>query len=316
MMRFDEIRSMLDDEPRLLIEAELRPVQGHRFQATDFPDLGPAVYSGPDGTQMLLIESAQSVANRLESVCWNNLSDEIVPPLRGLSHIVVILESGRTSSIQEAHRLNSPHIVGNELIRSRLVGEPLPGKGPLDIRNLAGAVFRLDAASILHGLFLEKIAGRMRLQRLLSGFIEAEGVEAVISGGVKLDRLDASRASGRGHGNIPFIRTEFTAARTVAYFNLDLATLRGYGLGEAAERLLIALSLFKIFRFLSSGLRLRTACDLEVVSLRATRPPNTDISRSGSLLMELQDLLPTLIANCGFGDQPLVIDGRTPGRKE
>ena len=52
---------------RILIEARLRPVQGERFQPTGFADLGAAVYELPSGTRMLLVESAQSIANRLET---------------------------------------------------------------------------------------------------------------------------------------------------------------------------------------------------------------------------------------------------------
>ena len=44
-----------------LIEADLAPAQGTRFQPTGFPNLGHATYRLHDGTQMLLIESAQSV---------------------------------------------------------------------------------------------------------------------------------------------------------------------------------------------------------------------------------------------------------------
>ncbi len=311
MTSFREICSALSAETRLLIEAELRPVQGHRFQPTGFPDLGPAIYVSPKGSRMLLIESAQSMANRLEAVCWDEPTDEIITPLHGLSHIVVILAKGRTSSMQEAHRLNSPHIIGNEEVRKRII-EEIGGRtdGPLDIRKLASVVFRLDAASILHGVFLEKLGGRLRLQRLLSGFIEAEGVESIVSGGVKLDRIDATGDARRGHGNIPFIRTEFTASRTVAYFNLDLAALRGYGLGKEVESLLIALSLFKILEFLRSGLRLRTACDLELVDLRATRPPTLNLKPVDSLLTEMRGLLPSLIAACHFGAQPLILNSR------
>ena len=36
---------------RLLMEAELKPVQGERFQPTGFADLGPARYQLPDGNR-------------------------------------------------------------------------------------------------------------------------------------------------------------------------------------------------------------------------------------------------------------------------
>jgi CRISPR-associated protein Csb1 len=64
-----ELFDRLANEPRLLMEAELRPLQTPRFQPTGFPDLGPARYQLHDGTEMLLVESAQSVANRLEAAC-------------------------------------------------------------------------------------------------------------------------------------------------------------------------------------------------------------------------------------------------------
>src|SRR5208337_2220210 len=76
-----------------------------------------------------------------------------------------------------------------------------------------------------------------------------------------------------GFGHVPFHRTEFTAENITAYFNLDLALLRGYGLPDEAVELLIGLSLFKIVRFLGGGLRLRTACDLEKVNGLVARSP-------------------------------------------
>ena len=60
----------------------------------------------------------------------------------------------------------------------------------------------------------------------------------------------------RDSANVPFARTEFTAEKITAYFNIDLAQLRGYGLPPEAERLLTALSMYKIRRFLTEGLRL------------------------------------------------------------
>lgn len=306
MSQLNAIYSAAANQPRLLIEAELQPVQGDRFQPTGFPDLGAATFKRPDGTPMLLVESAQSMSNRMEAVCWDEAKDEIIEPLKGLSHVVVTLEKGKTSSIQEAHRLNSPYIINDEKLKKAITDEVgNKDTGPLDIRHLAKAVFKHDVGSVLHGVFLEKVAGRLRLQRLLSSFIEAEGAETVTSGGVKLDRVDPSGDAAKGFGNVPYARTEFTAKRKVAYFNLDLATMRGYGLGEAAEKLLIALALFKILRLMETGLRLRTACDFEVKSLLATRPAGIDLAKRDELLTELSQAMPSLIAECGFGDQPL-----------
>jgi len=296
----EKIFDALQNAPRLLIEAELSPVQGDRFQPTGFPDLGAATYKRPDQTPMLLVESAQSMANRLEAVCWDDAKNEIVAALTGLPHIVVDLGNGATtSSIQEAHRLNSPYIINDENLKRAITAEVgNPDTGALDIRKLAQAVIKRDVGAVLHGVFLEKVAGRLRLQRLLSSFIEAEGAVSVTSGGVKLDRVNPSGNAAQGFGNVPFGRTEFVARKIMAYFNLDLATMRGYGFSEAQNRMLIALALYKIFKLLSEGLRLRTACDLEAHSLTVKRP-NT-LAIDGELLRELEQSLPGLIAACGF----------------
>jgi CRISPR-associated protein Csb1 len=258
----------LANASKVLITATLRPVQGQRFQPTGFPDLGAAVYDTAEG-RMLLVESAQSMANRLEAVCWDEATKELVAPLRGLSYVRV--ERGGeylTSSIVEAHRLNSPYILESP---DRSFFERLQGAfgvmegGPIDRTLLAATLLRYDASSLIHGIFLAKkelAGGRLRVARALSSFIEAEDVRIAASGGVKNDHVNPSGDTGKGFGNVPFHREEFTAATIKAYFNLDLAQIRGYGLGDAATRLLTTLGLFKIRALLDGDLRLRTACDL------------------------------------------------------
>ncbi|MEW6730268.1 MAG: type I-U CRISPR-associated RAMP protein Csb1/Cas7u [Acidobacteriota bacterium] len=314
--KLENIFNKLANESRLLIEAELYPLQGDRFQPTGFPDLGAATYKRADGTPMLLIESAQSMANRLEAVCWDQARNEIIAPLKGLPHVVVDLGNGMiTSSIQEAHRLNSPRIINDESLNKAIrdeVGDP--ENSLLDLRKLAHAIFKRDSSAVVHGIFLEKVAGRLRLQRLLSSFIEAEGVLPVTSGGVKLDHIAPSGDAAQGYGNVPFSRTEYTSRRIIAYFNLDLTTMRGYGLGGHAEQLLIALSLFKILKLLNSGLRLRTACDLELRLLNVKRPSELNIDLN--LLSKLEEALPELISNCEFGPQStLYIKGQLTAKK-
>ncbi|MGA7966906.1 MAG: type I-U CRISPR-associated RAMP protein Csb1/Cas7u, partial [Gammaproteobacteria bacterium] len=87
-MNFD--LSALNAAPRLLIEVQLKPLQGTRFQPTGFPEIGAAQYDGPDGTPMLLVESAQSMANRMEEVCWDKVADDWVLALKGLSAVKVL----------------------------------------------------------------------------------------------------------------------------------------------------------------------------------------------------------------------------------
>src|SRR6266436_5989027 len=102
----------LKNQPRLLLQAILKPVQGSRFQPTGFPDLGAATFDSPDGAKMLLVESAQSMANRLEAVCWDTTANEWVAPLKGLPAVLVVDKNKKplTNSVLEAHRVNSPYI--------------------------------------------------------------------------------------------------------------------------------------------------------------------------------------------------------------
>ena len=76
---------------RLLVEADLVPLQGQRFQPTGFADLGAAVYTLPDGIRMLLVESAQSMANRLEQTIVTP-DGEVIPELEGLSYVAAELK--------------------------------------------------------------------------------------------------------------------------------------------------------------------------------------------------------------------------------
>jgi CRISPR-associated protein Csb1 len=302
----------LANDPRLLMEARLKPLQGDRFQPTGFADLGPARYTLPDGTEMLLVESAQSVANRMELACWDDAADDLIEDLRGLPYIRVKRPDGShlTNSVLEAHRINSPYILegADKQVFDRLKADAAGMEiGPVRISSLAKLVFKYDANAVLHGVFLAKsdlAGGRLRMTRLLSGFIEGRGVAIAESGGVKNDRVDPSGDTKQGFGNVPFHRTEFTAHEIKAYFNLDMAMLRGYGLGDNATKMLIALALFKVRRFLSTGLRLRTACDLEVAGdLVVARPAGFTVPSEKELLIECK----TLIGACKslYADPPV-----------
>lgn len=293
----------LNAAPRLLLEADLRPLQGDRFQPTGFADLGPARYTRPDGTEMLLVESAQSVANRMELACWDEAADDFIEGLRGLPFIKVTHNgSALTNSVLEAHRINSPYILEGkdrsvfDLLKKDAAGMEI---GPVKLKDLAKLVLKYDANAVLHGVFLAKsdlAGGRLRMSRVLSGFVEASDVQVAESGGVKNDRVDPAGDTTQGFGNVPFHRTEFTTKQITAYFNLDLALLRGYALPESATHLLVALALFKIRRFLSAGLRLRTACDLEVKQngFRVVRPEDFAVPSEEDLLAECK----RLIAEC------------------
>jgi CRISPR-associated protein Csb1 len=162
------------------------------------------------------------------------------------------------------------------------------------LQLLAKTLLKYDINSLVHGVFIAKsevAGGRMRLPRALSAFIEASSVNVVSSGGVKNDALNPSGDTAKGFGNVPFHREEFTGTLT-GFFVLDLALIRGFGLGADVEKLLIAISLFKIRSFLNEGLRLRTACDLELIGeLTVKRPAGFTVPS----LEEIEKALPALI---------------------
>ena len=264
----------LADQPRLLLEASLKPLQGERFQPTGFADLGPAVYKLPDDSQHLLLESAQSVANYLEKACWDAGKGNLIEALQGLPYVKIDCgRFGTTTTLHEFHRLNSPYLwKGDDNDKSSAfrqafcdkLGIKVPSTkkgdkdsddegsssvpGVLNHKKMTDAIFWFDPCSLIHGVFLEKLDGRMRVTRALSGFIEAAKVRRVESGGVKVDHvLPSPKKAGLdakgGFGNVPYPKTEFVAEKITAFFNLDLALLRGYGLPEEGYKLMVAVSL-------------------------------------------------------------------------
>lgn len=313
--------SALSKVPRLLAQVNLLPLQGQRFQPTGFADLGPARYALPDSTEMLLVESAQSVANRMEAACWDAGKNQLIAELEGLPYIVV--KAGDrfiTASILEAHRINSEYIMrkmgqsgdkpkgssdepnasggGVEEGSSKKKKKKPPtdfhlkfakeigyaADAPVDWRKFYDGLLKHDPCSLIHGCFLEEIGGRLRIMRAVSGFIEASGVSVAESGGVKNSLVNPELKEGEG--NVPFPRTEFVAKQITAYFSLDAALIRGFGLGETPTHLLIALSLLKIRRFLSTGLRLRTACDFKTEG---------DLQMEGNISIPTEEVL---LAEC------------------
>ncbi len=301
----------LDNAPRLLVEARLKPVQGTRFQPTGFPNLGHAVYDSPDGRgRTVLVESAQSMSNRLEAVCWDELADDWTPPLRGLPVVKVVDGDGKplTNSLIEAHRLNSPYILEGkdktvtELLKGRLAAMKV---GRVDLRELARVLLEFDTNALLHGVFLAKkdlAGGRLRLPRSLSAFVEAENAKVAASGGVKNDSVDPSGNPAKGFGNVPFARDEWVAQEIIAYFNLDLRQIRAFGFEVDVERLLVLLALFKIRKFLVEGLRLRTACDLDVSPVNATRPTDFELPALDDIESELPGLIERVGSKGLFGE--------------
>ncbi len=319
--------TILNDEPRLLLEAKLKPIAGTRFQPTGFPDLGAATYKvrkplsdeREDVVEMLLVESAQSMANRLEAVCWDEATQKPVAGLEGLPYVESRLPDGSTTnSLLEAHRLNSPYIVNSVEFAEIEKAVGFEKNKPFDRRKLSKALFKYDPCSILHGIFLEKIGGVVRLPRTLTAFIEAANVERAPAAGVKFDRVQPE-TSGKvtpygkaadGYGNVPYHRpTDDFTGNITAYFILDLALLRGLALPKSGFEFLVTLAAYKVRRFLQEGLDLRSGCKLELHSVQTTRPVKSEwlLPELNSLEATLKQLLESLQKDKLLGLSPQVV---------
>jgi CRISPR-associated protein Csb1 len=311
---------------RYIYDVELAPVSGSTFQPTGFPDIGAATFTRyQDGCEVdaLLVESVQSMANRLEATAWNRAENQPVDAVTGLPWVQVVrAKTGEfvTSSRQEAHRLASPFVHTATLSgksMSTVIGERLglAPDTPLNYPAMAAAVAQLDPFCLVHGVFFsqKRWLGQPRFTRAISGVIEAHDVQRAVSGGRKSDQvrhqLDKNGEGGgtaEGYGSVPFSRIEWTAKRIVASFVVDTELLASYGLPQAATEALETLALWEIRNLLDGGMRLRTACDLELVSpVTARRGPELPAAD------ELTGTLENLIAksNGAYGDgKPITVE--------
>lgn len=272
---------------RTVLEADLAPLAGALFQPTGFPDLGPAEF----GDHALLVESAQSMANWLEATTWSDAGSGQVAELGALPYVRVVSPEHDflTSSRLEAHRLASAYIMngtidsvsGEKWLEERL---GLVKGRPLDYRAIARACFRLDPVSLVHGVFFARKAWpwQPKIARAVTSFIEASAVRPAVSGGVKRDVVineGKGGATAEGYGTVPHHRVEYIAEKITAYFTVDHAQFRSYGLSEPGTALLEALADYEIATLLDRGLRLRTRCDLVVREVRGERPDATDAAQ-------------------------------------
>jgi CRISPR-associated protein Csb1 len=271
---------------RTVLEVDLAPLAGSLFQPTGFPDLGAAEF----GDNHLLVESAQSMANWLESTTWDVAANDQAAELASLPYIRVVSpdKAFLSSSRLEAHRLASAYIMNGTV--NGTTGEAwmeqqlcLVKGQPLDYRAVARACFRLDPVSLVHGVFFARKGWpwQPRISRAVTSFIEASGVRAAVSGGVKRDVVvneAKGGATAEGYGTVPHHRVEYTADKITAYFTVDHAQFRSYGLSEPATRLLAAIADFEIATLLDRGLRLRTRCDLEAGQVRKGERPDAAVA--------------------------------------
>ena len=80
------------------------PLQGKRFQPTGFPSLGAATFQTADGLG-LLVESAQSMANRIELTVWDDVRQDILAAKRlGIRGVLVLTGKHGPDEVEAAAR--------------------------------------------------------------------------------------------------------------------------------------------------------------------------------------------------------------------
>lgn len=312
-------------------DAELSPVLGSTFQPTGFPDVGAATfirYENGEPVDSLLVESVQSMANRLEATTWNAARDEPVDELAGLPWVRVVrtgTDEFLTSSRLEAHRLASPFVHTAKLDGAPMFDHIGAALGlavdtPLDYPRMAAAVAALDPLCLVHGVFFshKNWSGQPKFPRAVSAVIEAHHVSRAISGGRKADRVrhqlnDETGGTAEGYGSVPFHRTEWTAKRILASFVVDVELLRSYGLPAPLPELLETLALWEIRTLLDGALRLRTACDLELVSEPEPRRGTEALRSREELTGRIAELVPRSRDVLGDGG-PITVEW-SPGKK-
>jgi CRISPR-associated protein Csb1 len=295
----------LDTASRLLVEAELKVATGGggRFQPTGFPDLGPALFRGADGVNWLLVESPQSMANRLERVCWVDGDGEIDrvgrynDDCKGIPYVLATDTDGKplTASTLEAHRLSSPYIWNTQPFQDpddpskeitladylkRLFS--LADNRLVPWNKVAAGLIRVDPGCVLHGIWFNEpsfAGGKVRLTRSLSAYIEARDPWTANFGFQKRDAVsdrtdkDVGQSAAEGYGSVIGPKQHFTSAEVKAYFQIDLGRLRSYGLLNEQVQALVAWAIYKIRRVLVASrdgvADLRTECKFEAVNVAA-----------------------------------------------
>ncbi|MCS7312220.1 MAG: type I-U CRISPR-associated RAMP protein Csb1/Cas7u [Acidobacteria bacterium] len=237
-----------------VITARLGLANGRFLQPTGFPDIGPCIYRDKDGKRWCLVESEQSMANRLEAVCMKS-PGVWVDALQGLPLIVVQDGNGHllATNLTEPHRIASSYVLEGKLhnqedLRSRIeaqIGLQQGGsRWSLEERNkLEGLVFTLDPAALLHGFqFVQWEFVGLRQTRLLHARLEAELAEdpEVYYGMVKWDTIEpgATRQERANKGQSIAVKSRIVPKDIRATFEIDLLGLKSLSLNEDQKRFL------------------------------------------------------------------------------
>jgi CRISPR-associated protein Csb1 len=295
--RTDSILDTLYAQDRVVITASLKLENGRFLQPTGFPDIGACIYRDNEGRRWCLVESEQSMSNRLEAVCMKS-PGVWVDDLKGLPLVVVANKDGDllTTNLTEPHRIASSYILdgkraGNTddmraLFERKLGLRNGGGFWPLDKRkDLEELVFALDPAALLHGFqFVQwKFVG-LRQTRLVHARLEAELADdpEVHYGMVKWDAIEpeSTREERANKGQSIAAKSRIVPKNITATFEIDVLGLKSLSLEDDRKKFLLGLALWKIGAFLANkpsfdprsrstgpSLRLRADCYLTCDSI-------------------------------------------------
>jgi len=288
----DSVLDTFYNQDRVVITASLRLTNSRFLQPTGFPDIDACLYRDHEGRRWCLVESEQSMSNRLESVCMKS-PGVWVDDLKGLPLIVVRDKAHDllTTNLTEPHRLASSYILDGkpangsnnlrEIFERKLELRSNGDFWPLDKRAaLEQLVFALDPAALLHGFqFVQwKFVG-LRQTRLIHARLEAELADdpEVHYGMVKWDAIEpeSTREERANKGQSIAAKSRIIPKNITATFDIDLLGLKSLSLGEERKKFLLGLVLWKIGAFLANkpafdprsrstgpSLRLRSDCYL------------------------------------------------------
>jgi CRISPR-associated protein Csb1 len=291
----ESILEQMFNKDRVIIVAQLGLDNGYFLQPTGFPDIGSCVYTDADGNARCLIESEQSMANRLEAVCMKRPGHWV----EELSALPVIEVRDNTGALL-ATNLTEPHRIASSYVLEGKVGT---GKSDPDVRTiimerieltdggaswsldkrekLERAVFAIDPGALLHGFqFVQWEFVGLRQTRLLSARLECKLAQEadVHYGMVKFDAIEpGGQGKGTNKGQSLAAKSRVVAAKDgiEAVFDIDVIGLKSLALEDSEKQFLLGLALWKIGAFLANkpsfdarsrqtgpSLRLRADCYL------------------------------------------------------
>lgn len=309
--------NQLRNLPRLVLTSNLQPCDGTLVQLPTFQDIGNSVYITPAGHQNGIIDTHGSVANRLEDAIWDSSKNRLIQCCANIPYVRAITPNGIlvTSSVKESHRLNSPYIFNSKMDDGTQFEDHLGGllqSTSGRSQQYAKVFAQYDPLSLIHGTFMsfsKKFivnGSGIKVTRALSGFIEGINITPAEHGTQRQDQVHSAQkkadgsggygVSKDGYGTLQASATLWSCEQIKASFFLDIDLLHSYALGDTFVDWAIALSLFKVMRFLDRGLRLRSKCILMTDDgyLTVTLPASMRGSYFDSIGMD-QDVLSSLV---------------------